>query len=199
MKTKPRTGRLMGTFFIFEPKKPQLKASRNQPIRHTVQPGVRLEQIGQQWRLTHPFDTMGPPGKHTTARELQTCTFEVPAFKRARSTSAKYDFGQRYFSTSANLDFGQFDFSQFEFFLKNKLSEGWSPEGCGPKMSRFFPSPATIFFSFFPLLGGFSWNFGGVFEGRHSISANVDFGQFDFGQLADVELADVECPHKIVH
>ena len=35
-----------------------------------------------------------------------------------------------------------------------------------PKFRVFFPSPATIFLSFFPLLGVLSLNFGGVFEGR---------------------------------
>ena len=37
------------------------------------------------------------------------------------------------------------------------------PEFGEPNISRFFPSPATTFHSFFRLLGVFSWNYGGVF------------------------------------
>ena len=32
-------------------------------------------------------------------------------------------------------------------------TSGWGPKGGWPKISRFFPSPATIVFPFFPLLG----------------------------------------------
>ena len=47
--------------------------------------------------------------------------------------------------------------------LKGGAPEGGAPEGVGPKISRafFFPSPTHNFLSFFPLLGVFSWNFGG--------------------------------------
>ena len=50
---------------------------------------------------------------------------------------------------------------------KGGAQKGGAPKGEGPKISRFFSlSPATKFVLFFPLLGVFSWNFGGVFEDR---------------------------------
>ena len=51
---------------------------------------------------------------------------------------------------------------------KGGAPKGWGPErvgprkGGGPKFRAFFPSPATVFYSFFPLFWSFSWNFGGV-------------------------------------
>ena len=45
--------------------------------------------------------------------------------------------------------------------------EGWGPKGGRPKISLFFfPLFHHNFLSFFPLLGVFSWNVGGVFGGR---------------------------------
>ena len=39
---------------------------------------------------------------------------------------------------------------------------GWGPEGWGAKKLSLFPRSRHNFLSFFPLLGVFSWNFGGV-------------------------------------
>ena len=97
----------------------------------------------------------GPPGLRTT-RDLQTCAFDGPgASKRARSTSANFDFGQFFFfSSSANFEIGQFqlrpirlrpistsanfDLGQFldvEFWDHKRLGpQGGAPKGVGPNL-----------------------------------------------------------------
>ena len=45
---------------------------------------------------------------------------------------------------------------------KGGAPKGGAPKGGGPKFRAFFPSPATVFYSFLPLFWSFSWNFGGV-------------------------------------
>ena len=45
---------------------------------------------------------------------------------------------------------------------KPPCPKGGAPKRGGPKISRFFPSPTTIFSLFCVSLGVFSWNFGGV-------------------------------------
>ena len=59
---------------------------------------------------------------------------------------------------SADTDFGQSRFGQSIF----GQSIVGAPEGWGPKISRFFPSPATIFFLSPHSWRVLSWNFGGV-------------------------------------
>ena len=51
-------------------------------------------------------------------------------------------------------------------------AEGWGPAGCGP---RFFSLFRHNFLSFFSLLGVFSWNFGGVFEGQDGAQSRTGF------------------------
>ena len=106
---------------------------------------------------------------------------------RARSISA-FAFGQLFFfrfrpiSTSANFDFHQFrlrpiwtsaNFLDVEFLDHNgwgpkgrgwrsKPGKGGGPKGRGPKISRFFPSPATVFIP--SSLGGPFVDFGWSFE-----------------------------------
>ena len=48
---------------------------------------------------------------------------------------------------------------------KGEGPEVWGPVGCGARnFALFFSVSGPHFLSFFPLLGVFSWNFGGVFE-----------------------------------
>ena len=52
--------------------------------------------------------------------------------------------------------------------LKGGAPKGGAPKGAGPKLSRFFSPLPPHFRSFCLSLGVFSWNFGGVFEGRRT-------------------------------
>ena len=106
------------------------------------------------------------------------------------------EFGQFHICQSQLAAFGHPSLTEFgQFFVDRIWAEGWGPEGWGPEGWSLegwgpkprkrgpktwialpwsaFPWTAQNFALFFPSLGVFSWNFGGVFEvpGRSSCAS----------------------------
>ena len=89
--------------------------------------------------------------------------------------------------------------------------KGGAPKGGGPKISRFFfPSPATVFYSFFHLFWSFSWEFWWCLKRRDpqmctfgvlglscaSPGGRVRWGRRGFTQTQQTQHQHQHKPHK---
>ena len=117
----------------------------------------------------------GPPGLHTTPRELQTYTFDVPGLQitppKFHETTPNDGRGKKsakfwgpHPSGAQNSTSKNWPKSKLAELEKKKLALFWTPTFLPPpdrpKFRPFFHLPKHNFLPFFPLLGVLSWNFG---------------------------------------